>query len=286
VTVYCLGSINADVTYRVARLARPGETIVAQEMRRGLGGKGANQSVAAARAGARVVHIGMVGAEGDWCVEELASYGVECRHVAQDAGPSGHAIIHVDAKGENVITVFAGANARQDLARIEAALGQAGPGDWLLLQNETSHQQEAAQFAQARGVQVAYSAAPFEAEALRRVLPYVSLLLLNEGEFAALGAAGIALPADCATLVTQGAAGAEWRQGEARLQQRGFAVKAVDSTGAGDCFAGYVVAGLEAGRGPEEAMEVAAAAAALSVTRPGAAGAVPDRAEVERFLSP
>lgn len=285
-TVYCLGSINADVTYRVARLARPGETIVAQEMRRGLGGKGANQSVAAARAGARVVHIGMVGAEGDWCLEELASYGVECHHVAQDAGPSGHAIIHVDAKGENVITVFAGANARQDLARIEAALGQAGPGDWLLLQNETSHQQEAAQLAQARGVQVAYSAAPFEAEALRRVLPYVSLILLNEGEFAALGAAGIALPTDCATLVTQGAAGAEWRQGEARLQQRGFPVEAVDSTGAGDCFAGYVVAGLEAGRGPEEAMTLAAAAAALSVTRPGAAGAVPDRAEVERFLSP
>ncbi|HAR50839.1 MAG TPA: ribokinase, partial [Roseovarius nubinhibens] len=88
------------------------------------------------------------------------------------------------------------------------------------------------------------------------------------------------------TLVTQGAAGAEWRQGEARLQQRGFPVEAVDSTGAGDCFAGYVVAGLEAGRGPEEAMTIAAAAAALSVTRPGAAEAVPDRAEVERFLSP
>lgn len=285
-TIWNLGSINADHVYAVPHIPTPGETLAATALDHGLGGKGANMSVAAARAGARVVHIGMIGAEGDWCVAELASYGVECRHVAQDAGPSGHAIIHVDGKGENVITVFAGANARQDLARIEAALGQAGPGDWLLLQNETSHQVEAAQLAQALGVQVAYSAAPFEAEALRRVLPYASLLLLNEGEFAALGAAGIALPADCATLVTQGAAGAEWRQGETRMQQRGFPVEAVDSTGAGDCFAGYVVAGLEAGRGPKEAMAIAAAAAALSVTRPGAAGAVPDRAEVERFLSP
>lgn len=284
-TIYCLGSINADVTYRVARLPLPGETIVAETVGRGLGGKGANQSASAARAGAKVVHIGRIGADGAWCLAELTGFGVDCSHVSQAEGPSGHAIIHVDAAGENMITVFAGANTEQNMGRIDAALAEAVPGDWLVLQNETSHQEAAARLAHGKGLRVAYSAAPFDAEALRHVLPYVSLLLLNEGEFAALGAAHIALPEGCAIVVTQGAAGAMWRQGDVSLDQPGFAVDAVDSTGAGDCFAGYLVAGLDAGASPEAALQRATAAAAISVTRPGAANALPARDEVTRFLS-
>ncbi|MBN2907181.1 MAG: ribokinase, partial [Rhodobacteraceae bacterium] len=121
-TVFCLGSINADHVYAVLRLPAPGETIAAHQMTTGLGGKGANQSAAAALGGAQVVHIGAVGADGRWAVERLAQFGVDIAHVSTVAGPTAHAIITVDPAGENAIVVFPGANARQDEGAIARAL--------------------------------------------------------------------------------------------------------------------------------------------------------------------
>ncbi|KFE35180.1 ribokinase [Thioclava atlantica] len=288
--IYNLGSINADHVYRLARLPAPGETVAAESYSLGLGGKGANQSVAIAKSGGKVRHIGAVGGDGRWMVERLEEAGVDCTPVLQLEAASGHAIITVDAAGENAIVIHAGANRAIAEDHVKQALAEAGPGDALILQNETGLQVETARLAQEQGLFVVYSAAPFEAEAARAVLPYLSLLIVNELEAAQLCAAlGITLDALEVenVLVTLGARGAVWhdlaRGHEIRVP--GFAVEAVDTTGAGDTYAGYLLAGLSEGLAVDEAMRVAAAAAALQVTRPGAAEAIPTGAEVAEFLA-
>jgi len=288
-TIYNLGSINADHFYRLPHLPLPGETLAATSYDRGLGGKGANQSVAAARAGAVVRHVGATGVDGAWMRAELAADGVDCTHVAEVAVASGHAIITVDAAGENSIVLFPGANRAVPLMALEAAMATAAAGDWMLMQNETSAQAEAVALAKARGVKVAYSAAPFEAEAVRKVLADLDLLLLNAVEAAQLceelGTTLDALPVK-AVCVTHGAKGAVWHDlaGKTAQEQPAFKVTPVDTTAAGDTFAGYLVAGLAEGMAPAEAMRLAAGASALKVTRAGTAAAIPVRAEVEAFL--
>jgi ribokinase len=283
-TIYNLGSINADYVYDVPHLPAGGETIAATAHRVGLGGKGANQSVAARLAGAEVRHIGAVGADGRWAVERLRGFGVDVAHVAEVAGPTAHAIINVDPQGENMIVLLAGANALQDEARIGAALADAGPGDTLLLQNETTCQRSAAHRARARGMRVIYSAAPFQAEAVKQMLPLTTILVLNEVEAAQLSdtLGGQMLPD---MIVTRGARGASWAvRGGETVEIPAFVVEAVDTTGAGDCFIGSVAACLDLGMGREEALRYGAAAAALQVSRPGTADAMPTRDEVLAFL--
>ncbi|KQB14554.1 ribokinase [Rhodobacter capsulatus] len=288
-TIFNLGSINADHFYRLPHLTLPGETLAATAYDRGLGGKGANQSVAAARAGAVVRHIGATGADGAWMRAELAADGVDCAHVAEVEVASGHAIIMVDASGENSIVLFPGANRAVPLTALQDAMETAAPGDWLLMQNETSAQLEAVALAKARGVKVAYSAAPFEAEAVRKVLADLDLLLLNAVEAAqlceALGTTLDALPVK-AVCVTHGAKGAVWHDlaGKTVQEQPAFKVTPVDTTAAGDTFAGYLVAGLAEGMTPPQALRLAAGASALKVTRAGTAAAIPTRAEVDVFL--
>ncbi len=286
--IFCLGSINIDHVYRLPALPRAGETLSATSHNPGLGGKGVNQSVAALRAGASVVHIGAVGQGDAWIAAQLTGHGIGLDRIASVAAGTGHAIVAVDDAGENQIIIHSGANLAQDPAMIAAALGQGQPGDILLLQNETSHQVEAARLARARGLRVFYSAAPFDLGALRAVLPHVTHLLVNAGEAAALVAAtGIPLadqPVE-AVIVTRGAQGAEWiSAGAEPLFTPAFPVTPVDTTGAGDCFAGSLAAALDRGQSPAQALRYAAAAAALQVTRPGAAPAMPLRAEVEALL--
>lgn len=287
-TIYNLGSINIDHVYRVPHLPGPGETLAASAYTTGLGGKGANQSVAAALAGARVVHIGAVGPGADWALAAMRARGVDTSAVAQVEAATGHAIINVDAAGENAIVIHAGANHTQSEAAIAAALASAGPGDTLLLQNETSDQATAADLAQARGLRVVYSAAPFDVAAVRAVLAHVSVLVVNAVEAAqleaALGVAVADLPV-AAVVITRGAQGAAWvARGAAPLSIPAFPADAVDTTGAGDCFAGSLAAALDAGQPAEQAMRYAAAAAAIQVTRPGATDAMPTRAEVLALL--
>lgn len=282
--IYNLGSINIDHVYRVPHLPQPGETLAATGYAMGLGGKGANQSVAAARAGARTFHIGSVGAEGRWAREMLEGYGVDVTHVTIGNVPTGHAIINVDPAAENAIVIFAGANRSADAASVAKALAGAKPGDSLLLQNESSAQPEGVVLAAARGMRVIYSAAPFEVAAVRAVLDHATLLVMNTGEAAELATAfGSLPPRDL--VITRGAQGAEWLSpGQDPVFVPAFRVTPVDTTGAGDCFAGTLAAALDAGAPRPVAMRRAAAAAAIQVTRPGAAQAMPSAAEVDAFL--
>lgn len=284
-TLWTLGSINIDHVYRLARLPVPGETLATRGYAVGLGGKGANQSVAAARAGAALRHIGAMGAGDDWVLDRLRAAGVDCTHIARlPDQATGHAIIMVEESGENAILIHPGANAA--LGPDPTALAAMQPGEWLLMQNETNMQVETARAAKACGVRVIYSAAPFDLGALRAVLPHIAILAVNEGEarqsFAALGED---LPIE-GMLITRGAEGAEYRDLLSGAVHRcpAFPVTPVDTTGAGDCFAGYFAAGLDAGLAIPEALRRASAAAALKVTRAGAGDAIPDAAEVTAFL--
>lgn len=284
-TIYSLGSINIDHVYRVPHLAHPGETLAAIGYSMGLGGKGANQSVAAAQAGARVLHIGAIGKEADWVLGELQGYGVDTSHVQQLATPTGHAIIQVDLAAENTITLFAGANRQITESQVAKVLATARPGDTLLMQNETSAQSASARLAVGIGLRTLYSPAPFELAPLKEVVPYAALLLMNAGEAKEMVAAFGGLP-DCDVIITKGADGAEWHSlGVDPLHIPAFPVIPVDTTGAGDCFAGTIAAALDAGMDRTQALHRAAAASALQVTRPGAAVAMPSRAEVDAFLS-
>ncbi len=287
--IYNLGSINIDHFYRLSHLPAPGETLATDSYSVGLGGKGANQSAAAAKAGAKVFHIGAVGPEGRWAVDRLASWGVDVANVSRIGTPTGHAIINVDEGAENSIVIFPGANRALGLGGVELALSGAGAGDTLILQNETTLQVEAARIGQDKGMRVIYSAAPFDAEAVRAVLEYVTILALNSVEAQqlteALGVTLDQLPVP-EILVTKGSEGAEWRSlatGE-RTAQAAIKVNAVDSTGAGDTFVGFFAAAMDAGEITARALRLASAAAALKVTRAGTADAIPTRAEVDAFL--
>jgi ribokinase len=288
-TIFNLGSINVDHFYSVPHLPKPGETLAADGYAIGLGGKGANQSVAASLAGSSVTHIGAVGPDGGWTVERLRAFGVDCAHVTTVETATAHAIINVDHKGENAIVIFSGANLEQSLIHLNSALSAASQGDTLLLQNETSLQLDAARIARENGLKVIYSAAPFSADAVQRMMPHVDLLVMNAVEADQLTKSLKTALADLPVphlLITRGAQGSTWRDQSTKEELRvpAFAADPVDTTGAGDCFIGYVAAGMDQGMNAGESMRLGAAASAIQVTRPGTSQAIPTRDEVNAFL--
>ncbi len=286
--IYNLGSVNIDHVYRVPHLPEPGETLASTSFSSGLGGKGANQSIAVARAGGQVFHIGAIGVDGGWLADQMADAGVDTRYLSVIDVPTGHAIINVDDAAENVIVLFTGANRALTDTMVNEALSDAGAGDWLLLQNETNLGVYAAKAAKAKGMRVAYAAAPFDAEAAAAMLPVTDLLAVNDIEAAqlseALGVSAADLPV-AQVLITRGAEGASLRSGDEEISVDAFKVDPVDTTGAGDTFLGYFLAALDLGRSAKDALTFASGASALQVTKMGAAVAIPMADEVEAFLN-
>lgn len=280
--IVTVGSINADYLYLVPHLPGPGETLASTGMRRSLGGKGANQSIAAARSGAEVAHVGCIGPGDDWLTDTMAAAGVDVAPVTVADVPTGHAIIAVDPAGENSIILASSANLALDPARIAAVLEGHGLGDICLLQNEINATAEAAALARARGLTVVYSAAPFDPAAVEAVLPHADLLVMNAVEAAQLGRPPAALGVD--VLVTKGAEGATYH-GDEVTECPAFAVTPVDTTGAGDCYIGSFAAKRALGADVAQAMRWAAAASAIQVTRIGTADAMPTADEIAAFLA-
>ena len=310
VDVYNFGSINVDHVYRVPHLVRPGETLASAALDTVLGGKGANQSVALARAGASVRHVGRVGEADAALLDALTEAGVDCSRVARVPGVSGHAIIQVDDAGENAIVLHGGANRGFDAATLDAALADVGAGDWLLAQNECDALDAAFAVARERGARVAFNPAPMSADVARLPLDALDLLVVNETEARGLAAAladdagtgpeagsgdvDAAIDALAARLpgvllvTTLGAAGAvlvDGPGGGARARSAAPAVDAVDTTGAGDTFVGYLLAGLVDGLAPAAALGRACAAGALATTRAGATPSIPTAAEVDASVA-
>lgn len=294
--VLCFGSLNIDYVYSVPRFVAAGETLAARSLSRFSGGKGLNQSVALARAGAEVSHAGAVGRDGAFLLEELQRAGVHtgCVEILEDV-PTGHAIIQKTGGGGNCILLYGGANRHITRARIDEVLSRFSAGDLLVLQNEISQLPYLAEAARARGMTVALNPSPME-DALRPLLPLAHYLLLNEveaaqilGEAAAPEAMAAALRRrlpETAVVLTLGEAGSLFLDGERRLRRAALPVRAADTTAAGDTYTGFFLAGLLEGRNPGWAMDYATAAAAIAVTRPGAAPSIPSREEVLARMAP
>ena len=279
-----VGSTNMDLLLEVAALPQPGETALAIGQRREPGGKGANQASALARLGAQVVFVSAVGADPDGhrSLAALRAGGVAVEQVAVHEGATtGLAVVLVDRCGENAIVVTTGAN---DL--VVSANSYAG-FDVVLLSLEIPLRivAEAVARAHAAGVLVVLNAAPASALPVD-LLRMVDVLVVNEGELAVLG--GQAEPLFAAGLgalvVTLGAAGCLVVEQSTQTQLAALPVNVLDTTGAGDCFAAALSAGLGAGWPAVRAAEFAVAAAALSVTHPGAQAGQPGLAEVVALL--
>ena len=176
--IYNLGSINIDNFYQVPHIPAPGETIAAGHMSVGLGGKGANMSVAArgAACGAYWCHW----RRRHWTRDRLTEW-VDTRFII-DGTRTGHAIICVAEDGENAITLFTGANHEITSDLIGSSLSEAQTGDIFVTQNETNAQEQACEMAKRLGLRVAYAAAPFDAGAVQAVLPYIDMLIMNQIE--------------------------------------------------------------------------------------------------------
>ena len=290
------GSINLDLVFPLDRLPGPGETLLGPAARIEPGGKGANQAVAAARDGARVLMAGAVGRDAlaEGALAGLVAAGVDLRRVARVDAATGCASVCTDARGLNQIAVGAGANLLARAGQVEdAALG---PGATLLAQMETDPAETAALIrrARARGARVVLNLAParpLDADALRAV----DLLVVNESEAAwlaghlgaAADAAGLRAALGVGVVRTLGAEGAEYAAigpggGEGRVPAR--PVRVVDSTAAGDCFTGVMAAALERGAPLRGALLRASVAAGLCCTRAGSQGSLPTAAEVDAAL--
>jgi ribokinase len=265
----------------------PGETIAAKSFEKVLGGKGINQTIAAQRAGADVFHFGHVG-EDAWISNELSNMGVDTQFVQTVDQATGHAIIFVDDAGENEIVIYAGANDTFDAETCSQVLDTfASQQLWVVLQNEINLTTKIAATAKKQGAKICYSAAPFDEDHVREMLPHIDLLAVNETELDQLRKT---LGQDISDLgvemilVTLGARGAELHADDTILRQTSFKVTPVDTTGAGDTFLGSFMARFDMGDSPEDALEYAAAASAIQVTGLGAAPAIPHHQDVQNFI--
>ncbi|MGV9800255.1 PfkB family carbohydrate kinase [Mycobacterium sp. NPDC003449] len=280
--VCVVGSINADLTFNVAALPRPGQTVLASSQTSASGGKGGNQAVAAARAGAGVALVAAVGA--DAAADALRAH-LEANDVAVDAvasvpGPSGLAMIVVDAAGENNIVVSPGSNSRLDVdsATARAAISAA---DVVLMQLEIPAPTAiaAARLARAAGAVVMLNASPggTSAHHLLALSELVDVVVVNESE-----AAEWHWPVPH-LVITRGSRGASYLGADERFDVPAPAVRAVDTAGAGDVFAGVLAAGWPSGH--ELALRRACAAGALATLVRGAGDCAPSSADVDAVLA-
>lgn len=304
------GSLNIDFVYGVDHFVRKGETISSRELRVFPGGKGLNQSIALSRAGADVRHAGLIGEDGLFLRDLLAESGVDVSQVrVSETMRSGNAIIQNDSEGDNCIILYGGTNRAIDRAFVDEALAGYGEGDWLLLQNEISELPYIVERASAKGMRIVLNPSPADERLFELNLDAVDCFVLNEGEAAWLGGAGGGdgtggadagalramrrrFPrADIVlTLGERGSlllrAGSDADEPDAIIRQKAYRVPTVDTTAAGDTFTGYLLAGLMQGKPAPEALDMAAKASAIAVSRPGAAPSIPTLAEVEAFAVP
>ena len=353
--VFNFGSLNIDYVYKAPHFVRGGETLAASERTIHAGGKGLNQSIALARAGLDVAHVGVIGEDGEFLKDMLEREGVDVSRIRVDKKkPTGHTVIQVTPSGENAILYFAGANKALKPAYVRKVLDELEADDLVMLQNETSAVKDIIKTSVEKGLRVIFNPAPFDPSVNKLPLDHLYALFVNVTE--ACGILGID-PAvyvqkpyigrrlllalaerfpKTIIVLTEGSFGAGWvvPDGEKGFTPA-FYVDPVDTTGAGDTFAGYAVRGIVQGEGykkhsrlmseeilnskPEtddtqqkalwEAMRgivsvevpgsdaflfsgffenglrIAAMAAALSVTKPGAAESIPKYDEVIEVLN-
>jgi ribokinase len=296
--VIVVGSINIDLVLRLPRLPGPGETVLGGVLARHQGGKGANQAVAAARAGGRVHMVGAVGTEdGGGSVRDLLAEGVDVTHVARCPAPTGHAAVLVDERsGENQIAVAAGANDLVTVDLVDEALEALQPGsdDVVVLSFELPDTplRLAADLCRYFGARLVVNPAPAQpdlADVLSSAIATpneheVAAYLGEPGRGAAANARALSARTGGPVLVTLGADGVVLATGDEAERFPGHRVDTVDTTGAGDTLTGVLAASLAAGQELRPSVRRAIAAAALSVTRAGARAGMPAAAAIDGLL--
>jgi len=283
------GSVNIDLTYRVEHFVRPGETLSARSVTRNAGGKGFNQSVALAKAGFEVYHAGHLGADGAFLLELCREYGVNTEYLTEVDVPTGNAVIQVDDSGANCILLYGGANQAMDTDFVKKVLGNFRRGDLIVLQNEINCMNEILSLAHEAGLRIAINPAPMNGAISPESLALADWLILNETEaqeltgieepFAQLKALRERFP-KTAVLLTLGVRGAVYQEGERICTLGSCKVEAVDTTAAGDTFAGFFLATLLQNGDPEQALLTATRASALAVGKQGAARSIPSLEQV------
>ena len=298
--VVVVGSFNMDLVVKAGRRPETGETLMGKEFGMFIGGKGSNQAIAAARLGSDVTMIGRLGSDlfGDTLMAAHAEEGIHTDYVLRDtAVGTGVASIWVDADGDNSIVLVPQANMRLSIADIERASESIAAADVLLLQLEVpiAASQRAAEIAKSNGAMVVLNPAPAQ-ELPDNFLAQVDILTPNEVETESLSGIKVPSLADAehaakvlldkglsAVILTLGERGALLLTSHLTQQVPGYAVKAVDTTAAGDAFCGAFATGIARGENFVEAVAFANAAGALAVTVLGAAPSIPTAAQVEAF---
>lgn len=286
------GSLNLDYVYHVPHFVCPGETLSSFSREVNCGGKGLNQSIALARAGATVFHAGKVGRDGKKLADTLRDSGVDTSLLVESNGPSGHTVIQVDPSGQNCILLFGGSNTEITREEVDQSLAMFGDGDYLILQNEINELRYIIEQAARHNLFVALNPSPINDNLLTLPLDQVSLLVFNEIEGRALtgrtqddeilNVLRQRLP-NCRLLLTLGSRGSIYDDGSQRLHQDIYKVTAVDTTAAGDTFTGYFLACMSMGMDIAACLDLAARASAIAVTRAGAAASIPTIDEVQNF---
>lgn len=284
-----LGSVNIDHVYEVEHFVRPGETLGSLDYQIFAGGKGFNQSIALARAGAKRKHVGRVGRDGDWLIKRLQTEGVDTTHLHEDDTPTGHAMIQVTPSGENSIVLFGGANQVITESDIETSLASLSSGDYLLVQNETNLVDEAIRLAHAQKLKIIFNPAPMSPAVRDYPLHLVDLFALNETESEGLTGETnpdairekmLAQYPKAAVVLTLGSKGALYFDADQLHQESASMVDPIDTTAAGDTFIGFFLAEFMQSNNPAKALQQGCRAAALCVTRPGAADSIPRISEL------
>lgn len=304
--ILTFGSLNIDYVYSVDHFVQKGETLASGELEIFSGGKGLNQSVALGRAGAEVFHAGAVGPDGQFLLDLLQEAGVDTHLVKQlESVRTGNAIIQRDPEGNNCILLYGGANQAITREQVKKSLEGFGAGDYIVLQNEINQMPFLMEQAHAKGMHIVLNPSPMNGRIFEMPLGCVDYLILNEVEAAqileadtpALGDEKAALGDEKAgeamaellkkkfprsrIVLTLGENGSVYCGEETRIRQPAYAVRAVDTTAAGDTFTGYFIAGISRGMSAEEALDTASRAAAIAVTKPGAAPSIPAWEQVQ-----
>lgn len=292
------GSLNIDYVYSLDHFVQKGETISSEALHIFPGGKGLNQSVALGRAGVTVSHAGAVGKDGDFLLELLKESCVNIKYIQVLEGvQTGTAIIQNDKSGDNCIILYSGANHQITKEQIANTISDFEKGDFLVLQNEINGMESIMRVAEEKGLKIVLNPSPMNEKILELPLQYVDYFVLNEVEAAQiLGLDNIsekdgekfvrelhdAYPR-AKIVLTLGAEGSIYFDGEKLYRQRAYKTEVVDTTAAGDTFSGFFIAGILRGDTLEQAMDTAARAAGIAISRPGAAPSIPKIEEVLEF---
>jgi ribokinase len=283
--VLSFGSINVDCVYHLDDFVKRGETLPCKRLEKLLGGKGANQSIAVALAGGKVMHAGKVSSDDQWLIDDMKGYGVDASLVKTEDGPSGHAIIQMDNTGDNSIITFGGTNQTIDEAQIEEAFSHAEDGDLLLIQNELNVTGRLIEEGHKRGMKMFMNTSPINEAILGYPLDLIDYVIANEVEAEALsGEADVEKVLDAmrprfpnsTIVVTLGRDGAICLDSSNEKYVIPVPdVPRVATTSAGDTFMGYFLASIAQDKSVKDALELACKASSLCVTRPGTTNSIP-----------